>query len=61
MFKWNNNILNADMSMADPTIWWRGFPRSGGYAYSVIIGFLGSYPNPGWQHHGNTMSVYTAI
>ena len=38
-----------------------GFPQSGGYAYSVIVGFLGSCPYPGWQHHNNTMSVYTAI
>lgn len=37
-----------------------GVPQSG-YAYSVIIGFLSSYPYPGWQHHSNTMSVYTVI
>lgn len=62
MFKGNDDI-DADMSVADPVIhlWWKGFPLSGGYAYSVIIGFLGSCPYPGWQHHNNTMSVYTAI
>lgn len=49
------------MSVVEPNIdmFW-GFPQSG-YAYSVIIGFLSSYPYPGWQHHDNTMSVYTII
>lgn len=59
--KLNASVADSNMSVVEPNIdmcW--GFPQSG-YAYSVIIGFLSSYPYPGWQHHSNTMSVYTII